>query len=1238
MNDEKNRPLFTGLPGTDGADLFSESGETGVYQDIIMDSPTAIYVCDCASCELLYINSSARALCGLGEEPILGRKCYEAFMHRDSPCPFCERGRLEPGVFYSRSYKSQITGRTFILTGKRLSWNGKDAHIEYVTDDTARANALEALQKKLREQECISACNRHLSGDVDFTGSIKHILAEIGSYYGAQRCVLMEVDARQGRVRKLSRWTRETMDEYPQSMEFGLNDYLPLAQRMGKPDCRTTENVEQFKESDPALYAFLCGMNITNIRSASFELDDVRQAYLAVFNSDMTDPDSSLLSQIAFYIQHALTRYYTSREFEEAFTLAARQSGLVVWRYDVLTKTIVCRNNTLNVYGYGDRISDVPQVFVSDKTLHPDDAYLVKDMYDQIDAGAKAAGCVARWRRPGTGEWWWSKISYTTIFDQNGAPVRAIGSSVDVTEEKAAQQRYDDEVDYRKSLGGNLVSTHRVNLTRGIVEESHSDIHRVSIPPNTPIDNATFQKYCDASIPDGAQRAEYYKKFNPERLLRLYYEGETGSGMEYRALLPDGSFKWVEAQVNLVKRPETEEIIAFLNSWDIDEKKTIQAMVDTVVNMNFDYLSLLDLKSNHYFIFAKSATKTPLPPLTGDNYSAAVEEYSREHMVPEDVERNILEMSCESIKKNLENQSIYTTYCSIRESDGRISHKLRQFSYLDRDEEKVILIRADVTDIFENEQRKNEALTAALTAAEQASAAKSDFLSRMSHEIRTPMNAIIGMTTIAAQSVGDDEQVADCLSKIGISSRFLLSLINDILDMSRIESGKILLKKERIPFADFIGGINTLCYAQARSKNVDYECVVDHNTEDYYIGDAMKLQQILINILSNAVKFTPENGKVSLRVCQMKRMKKNASVRFVVNDTGCGISEEFMPYLFEPFEQENTGTTAIYGGTGLGLAICKNLAELMDGKIHVRSIVGVGSEFTVDLKLGVCEEAKLPSDSKTHVDFTKLKALVVDDDVTVCQHTHIILNDIGVQSEWVDSGRKAIEKVAKKWEEQAYYDLILIDWKMPEMDGIETARRIRQIVGPDVTIIIMTAYDWQSIENEAKLAGVNLMMSKPMFRSTLISAFEKAIGGKNDEIAVPMPKEYDFTGKRLLLAEDHPLNVEVAKHLLERIGFKVEVAENGVRAVEMFTVSPEGYYDAVLMDIRMPVMDGLQATCSIRHLSKADAKTIPIIAMTANAFDDDVEKSKQVGMNAHLAKPIEPDTLYQTLERFITNA
>lgn len=1110
-----------------------------------------------------------------------------------------------------------------------------DARPEKAPDAAHAADTIRQLQEKLEAHERIGACTRHLFQDMDFGRAMVHVLEEVAAYYHAERCELVEIDRDGKTLRTMRQWLRDPDTELPRLEELPLERYAMLANRMNMKECQVIGDAEVLRDRDDELYDFLVERGIRNMRSVCVDVDARYQAYVGVFNEERIDADSFLLDRVTFYIQRSLLRYYAHEEVEEAFTTATQQNGLVVWRYDLATRTITCQQNADAFFGYSGEVSRVPDRFVEEGALNPDDAPLVFDMYARLHAGEKTASCITRWRVPNTDRWWWAKISYTTVFDGNGKAVSAIGSSIDVTEEKAVQQRYLDEVDYRKSLGENLIASHRVNLTQGIIEESRSEIHRIAIPDHSPMNNAIFQRFCDMSIPDEEERAAYFQLLNPEQLLRSYYAGETRLEMEYRAVMPDDRLKWVEVHADLIKKPDTGDIMAFFNSWDIDEQKTMRAMVDTVVNMNFDFISLIDMKRGSFTNSAKSGARSPLPPAHGTDYQDALERYARTYLVPEDIERNIHEMSFTTIAEKLEGQDVYTIFCSINELNGMVSRKKLQFSYMDRNEQTILLTRTDVTDVFEVERHRNAALVTALDAAEQANTAKNMFLSRMSHEIRTPMNAIIGMTTIGAQAIGDDERVADCLSKIGISSRFLLSLINDILDMSRIESGKMLLRRETIAFEEFIGGVNTICYAQAQSKNVDYECIVEPSVESQYIGDSMKLQQVLVNILSNALKFTPEGGKVTLHVQQLKRLKDFATMRFVIADTGCGIGEEFLPHLFEPFEQENSSATTPYGGTGLGLAICKNLVELMDGSIKVRSILGIGSEFTIDLKLGVSEETRQRASHSLPADLDNLNALVVDDDVSVCEHTHIILENIGVQSEWVDSGQKAIEKVQEKWDRQECYDLVLIDWKMPEMDGIECTRRIRRIVGPDVTIIIMTSYDWAAIEHEAKAAGVNLLMNKPMFTTTLISAFEQAFGEKVELQAASHPKEYDFTGKRLLLAEDHPLNIEVARQLLESKGFAVEVAENGVQAVEMFTLAPDQYYDAILMDIRMPMMDGLQATCNIRHLSKPYASQVPIIAMTANAFENDVEKSKQAGMNAHLAKPFEPERLYEVLDQWI---
>ena len=813
---------------------------------------------------------------------------------------------------------------------------------------------------------------------------------------------------------------------------------------------------------------------------------------------------------------------------------------------------------------------------------------------------------------------------------------------VDITEEKRLQERinelYEQEMTYFAELSSRDGTFQgRINITQEQMENYISTanvaVARVGDTYEQTVENLA------ASAVDPQYGRSMRETLRREKVLADYNAGKVDYHFNFLRRRNDGTSFWSDTSFRSCLNPETGDIILFFYTQDVTEQRLQELLLKKITKLDYDIITEIDISNAGYRLVGFSDEWKPTIPLSG-NFQEEIRLVAKRCM-NEEAQREFLEkLDFGYMKGQLEQQDAYTFILELLE-EGDLRIKRFQVFYINQELGRVCMTRADVTDVVRQEQKQKEELAAALVAAEQANAAKSDFLSRMSHEIRTPMNAIIGMSTIAAQSIGDDEQVEDCIAKIGISSRFLLSLINDILDMSRIESGKMLLKNERIPTEDFLTGINSICYAQAAAKGVEYECIADPVLSDYYMGDAMKLQQVLINILSNAIKFTGEGGKVTFSATERRKMKSDAILRFIVNDTGVGMSEDFLPHIFEPFSQESTGTTALFGGTGLGLAISKSIVDMMDGRINVRSIKGIGTEFTVDVKLGISEEEKLRHhQKKQNYNFSHLKTLVVDDDVAVCESAVVTLKEMGVTAEWVDSGRKAVDRVKTLWAESRYFDMILIDWKMPEMDGLETARRIRSIVGAEVTIIIMTAYDWVSIEHEAKLAGVNLLVSKPMFKSSLISAFTKALGEKEEEAQLPEEEEYDFSGKRVLLAEDNAINTEVAVMLLESRGFQVDTAQNGLRALEMFSKSPTGYYDAILMDIRMPIMDGLTAAGNIRHLSNLDAATIPIIAMTANAFDEDIEKSKAAGMDAHLAKPIDPARMYRTLYDFIyeTNA
>ena len=525
---------------------------------------------------------------------------------------------------------------------------------------------------------------------------------------------------------------------------------------------------------------------------------------------------------------------------------------------------------------------------------------------------------------------------------------------------------------------------------------------------------------------------------------------------------------------------------------------------------------------------------------------------------------------------------------------------------------------------------QNQALKDALYAAEMANKAKTTFLSNMSHEIRTPMNAIIGLDSIALNDPNVPPQTREHLEKIGASAHHLLGIINDILDMSRIESGRMVIKHEEFSFQKMLEQVNTIIHGQCRDKKLHYECRTKGQIDEYYIGDDMKLRQVLINILGNAVKFTPEGGTITFLIEDVTRMNDKATLRFIIQDNGIGMSKEFLPRLFDAFSQEDNAAASPLGSTGLGMPITKNIVELMKGNIEVESEKGVGTTFTVLVTLG--QSKHVFASEKTQIRPHQMNVLVIDDDSVACDHAKLVLGQVGISCETVMNGREAVEMVQLRHSRREDYNLILVDWKMPEMDGLETTRQIRSIVGNDTPIIILTSYSWEDIESEAREAGVDTFASKPLFASTVMDEFREAFQRKNAKL---IQETADLKGRRVLLAEDVDVNAEIMMMVLSMREMEVEHAENGRIALEMFSKSVPGYYDAILMDMRMPEMDGLEATRRIRSLERPDARSIPIIALTANAFDEDVQRSMQAGLNAHLSKPVEPESLFETLESLI---
>ena len=693
---------------------------------------------------------------------------------------------------------------------------------------------------------------------------------------------------------------------------------------------------------------------------------------------------------------------------------------------------------------------------------------------------------------------------------------------------------------------------------------------------------------------------------------------------------------------NRIKRREMEQRLA-LQEQLIEQQKQQEQQNSMIVALSSDYRSVyfVNLDVDEAVCYLEDR-RLPEIPSVGDRfpYLQSFMQFGRDHVAESYQEGYFRFIQPDSIRAELLKQPLIA-YRFLEIRDGKETYTVLRMAGVrhmeDRTDHRVHAIGVGFADIDEEMRQsmaQQQALSEALAAAEQANQAKTAFLSSMSHEIRTPMNAIIGLDSLALRNPELMPETREYLEKIGESARHLLGLINDILDMSRIESGRMILRKEEFSFRAMLEQINTMVISQCGEKGLKYECSVVGGVKDYYIGDDMKLKQVLINILSNAIKFTEAPGSVKLTVEQTATFEDQSTLKFSIRDTGIGIDKSFIPKVFDSFTQEDSNRNNKYGSTGLGLAITKNIVTLMNGTIGVESEKGVGTEFTVVLTL---KNGDNHWSGDSYVNPKDIRVLIVDDEEIAAEHARVILDEVGIQADTCCSGADALNMMEIAHTKHTPYNLVLLDWKMPEMDGLEVARELRSRFDRESTIIILTSFNWDEIMDEALHIGVDSFLAKPLFASNVITEFER-IARKNNMSLFREKRRADLKGRRILLAEDIRVNAVIMKKLIEVKGAEIDHAENGRIVLDMFAKSAPGRYDAILMDIRMPEMDGLEAAAAIRALDRPDARTIPIIALTANAFDEDVQRSLQVGMNAHLSKPVESEHLYQTLEELIYDA
>ncbi len=823
------------------------------------------------------------------------------------------------------------------------------------------------------------------------------------------------------------------------------------------------------------------------------------------------------------------------------------------------------------------------------------------------------------------------------LYDLDGSVMGTVGIAIDVTKERAYKQEIIKKSQTLETIFTTMdcgIMCHSMDGSR-ILSINQAALRILGYDSVEELMAAGFDTVADSVM-------EEDKGPLRQAIQSLTKEGDSSS-VEYRVCHADGSILHIMGNVKLIQEDGELLYQRFLLDCTLQKlqmEKNERHNMEMIQALSIDYslVCYFDLSTGDGIPLRISDQAADM--LEGFSFREISLEESMAHYVQTFVyeeDRELLQrfFSCESLKRELAEKPVcYTNYRVARNGEMKY-FQMKAVRAGDWEESSgIVLGLRSVDEETRREMEQKSMLEDALLQANRANKAKSVFLSNMSHDIRTPMNAIVGFTALAITHIDRREQVEEYLKKIMTSGNHLLSLINDVLDMSRIESGKMHLEEKPCRLPDILHGLRNIVQADIRSKQMElYIDTVDVFDEEIYC-DKLRLNQVLLNLLSNSIKYTGAGGIISMRITEKPGASEGyANYEFYIKDNGIGMSEEFVAHIFESFEREKNTTISGIQGTGLGMAITKNIVDMMNGTIEVKSKQGVGTEFIVCLTFRLSDKIRKP---KVIPELKNGRALVVDDDFNTCDSVSYMLGQIGMRAEWTLSGKEAVLRTRQAAMRNDSYCVYIIDWLLPDMNGVEVTRRIRKEMGEDVPVIVLTAYDWSDIEEEAKEAGVTAFCSKPLFLSELSSCLHSIVNAGEEEEEDTGGSVVRIHTGRILLAEDNELNQEIAAEILGDAGFSLEIAANGQEAVDMLRKSEPGYYQVVLMDVQMPVMNGYEAAREIRRLENHSLASIPILAMTANAFEEDKQEALRCGMNGHIAKPIDIETLFQTLHEVLS--
>ena len=963
---------------------------------------------------------------------------------------------------------------------------------------------------------------------------------------------------------------------------------------------------------------------------------DGSPVYVRLYKENAADTDGTPIWVMSVHMDWEL----------ENLALINQSIGSALWYFDCDESGKIVSVSWSHAFrrllGYHD-VLDFPNRLDSwVRLLHPEDqervlALLHKTLADRTNQTKYTIEY--RLKMPNN-QYHWFRTSAEIVRRLDGTANRMAGIISNIDAEKRSLMQAQRAAAFHRAFTNANLCEYYVNLDKNTFDTFKVEPSLMTAFEQSETWDELVRFFVDNYVVEQDKKAvtEFYNRaYIAEKLKGL----ESELCQECRIVL-NGEERWVRNVVMRGEMEDSEYAMIFLR--DITEAKaeterrtqmasdnaSMEQLIQSVVRL-VDHFSVCDLKNDSYVLYNINDCTVYKPCGAFHELRAGVLE---EYKTLEPLDPMEVLLTPENIRKNLtQEDDIYKfEYCSLDEN----TYKIASFIPLEWDGTKLVKVLwtcMDVTQEKKVEIESRKALKDAYRAAENANRAKTEFLSNMSHDIRTPMNAVIGLTAIAGANINNQDKVVECLGKITKSSRHLLGLINEVLDMARIESGRMSLVEEDFSLPELVDNLLALTKPAIDEHKHNLEVQIEHIEHEAVCGDSLRIQQVFVNLMGNAIKYTPDGGDITFSIKEKPNgFSELGCYEFSISDNGIGMTPEFQKIMFEPFSRADDHRTTKVQGTGLGMAITKNIVNLMNGSITVNSAPNQGTKITVTIYLKLQE-----SEKGQEKELMNLPVLVVDDDKTCCESTVATLKDIGIAGEWVQSGKEAVERCRARHETCCDYFAVILDWKMPEMDGIETARRIREQVGREIPIIILTSFEFSEIEEEARQAGVDAFIAKPLFRSRLTATLRKFRSGKNDESVRNCLEDFaksNYTDKRILLVEDNELNREIATEILGMTGVAVEIAENGKIAVDKVMESPENRYDLIFMDIQMPIMNGYEATAAIRALPGRRG-TVPIIAMTANAFAEDVQLAKNTGMNEHVAKPLELAKLFDVLKQWL---